>query len=151
MNHGEQWTVPFNRLLIVFALVLWAVWLPWWTTLIIALPIGLLLGSVVGNRYGGMQVVMLIAPAFLAATMGLVATFRDADPSSTRPGAGELFISFLGTMITWMAVVVAVMAATIGIRIAREWAETPRTATTGSPDAQSSDPGYDQTNTDRST
>ena len=121
MSHGEQWIVPLNLFLIAATVVLWGVALPLWTTLLIAAPLAGLLAFFGMDKYGGMQIVMLIAPAWLGGTMFLAKRYRDSVDSETALNVGYLAIQFGGIILVGAIAMFAMMAALVGLVIAWEW------------------------------
>lgn len=121
MSHGERWIVPLNLLTIaVFGLV-WATSLPLWSTCLIALPITLLLAFFGIDKYGGMQIVILVAPACLASTIGIASKHRYAVETNSELNIVPLVFQFVGTIVGSAVVLFAIMAALVGVAICWEW------------------------------
>lgn len=98
MSHGEQWIVPLNLIVIIAFALVWATTFPLWTTLLIALPLALVLAFFGIDKYGGMQIVMLVAPACLMATVGIAKKYRDAIETHSELNIGYLILQFAGTI-----------------------------------------------------
>lgn len=121
MSHGEQWIVPLNLFMIAAAVVLWCISLPLWTTFVIAVPLALVLAWFGIDKYGGMQIVMLIAPAFVAATIAIGKKYRDAIAAQEDIRVGSLLLEFIGTIVVLPVVLFAILAMFVGVALAWDW------------------------------
>lgn len=126
MNHGEQRIIPLNLLTIIAFAVVWSVTFPLWTTLLIALPLALVLTFFGIDKYGGMWIVVLVAPACLYATAGIAKKYRDALESQSELNIGYLALEFIGTIGGVAIILFAVLATLVGIAIGWEWCSAKR-------------------------
>ena len=124
MSHGEQWIVPLNLIIIIAFAVVWGVTFPLWTTLLIALPLALVLAFFGIDKYGGMQIVMIVAPACLMATVGIAKKYRAALETHSELNIGYLALQFAGTIAYGAAVLFAILAAFVGVAIGWDWFST---------------------------
>lgn len=121
MDHGERWIVPTNMFVIAAFVVLWGVAFPIWTTLLIAIPIALALAYIGSDKYGGMQVVLLVAPACLMATGSIAKEYRDALVNHSELSIVPLILRFVGTVAGGAIVFFIAIMAAVGVAIAWEW------------------------------
>lgn len=142
MSHGERAIVPFNFFLIAATVLLWAVSLPLWSTLAIALPIAVALGRIAGDKYGGMQLCVLITPGWMVGTIFLAKAVERAEETDATVSVGPLVVGFLGSVLGFIVLLVVALALMVGVilawewgvaRVRRRWASEPPERTNGPP------------------
>ena len=121
MDHGERAIVPLNFFMIVATVLFWAVFLPMWSKLVVAFPFGLILAWFGRDKYGGMQIVMLVAPSNFLATISLAKAYRDANKSGLEIDISSLVLQFLGTIVIVPVVLLLILLAFVGVALTWEW------------------------------
>ncbi|MAT15466.1 MAG: hypothetical protein CMJ46_09370 [Planctomyces sp.] len=126
MDHNERNIIPLNLFMIALTALSWAIFLPLWSTLIIALPICLALSWFARDRYGGMQVVMVVAPGLFFGTLVLAEKYQDAKNSASEVSFGQLIWEFVAAALMVPLAISAFFAAIVGIIFLLEWFQRRR-------------------------
>lgn len=121
MSHGEEFLVPINLLLIASSVVIWGISLPLWTTLAIAVPFALVLAAMLTDKYVGMQIVMLIAPAFLFASISIGSRYKEAIAAQADSWVGYLLLEFVVKIVVLPLLVFAMLMLLAGVFFVWEW------------------------------
>jgi hypothetical protein len=121
MSHGEQWIVPANFVMIALTVLFWAIFLPLWSTVLIAVPIAAVLAYFARDKYGGMQICLLVTFGWFAATAGAAKVYRHAVESHTELPLGQVVLLFIATIVVLPIVLFVALAVVAGILIAWEW------------------------------
>lgn len=122
MSHGEHAIIPFNLFFILATVVLWATVFPVWSTLVIAIPVALLLLWFATDKYGGMQLVALLAPACLIATLTIGQHYRQSIETQTEFNLAGSLLMFVGAVVLFPIALFLFMLIHLGVFLAWEWA-----------------------------
>ena len=121
MSHGEEWIVPLNLITITAFVVVWMITFPLWTTLLLALPLALILAFLGIDKYGGMQIVLFVAPGCLVATVGIARSYLVAIATQSELNIGNLVLQFFGKIAGMVVILLMISTALFGVLIGWEW------------------------------
>lgn len=121
MNHGGEAIIPFNRFLIIANILLWGLVMPWWSTLLVALPVAVFLWRIGSDEYGGMQLVLLINPAWLTGTMSLSRVLNHPQAVGKEISTWRLVLMFFVTILGFLVVFVGILVVVTMLCIGASW------------------------------